>query len=92
MTGESVYTHQIGRISQEAIPVILAAHPKLEVAMQEADNVDTDNVFEWRDTWNARYGKTISIPKFTRAEHERIDPISELAEKVHPDRIITVKT
>lgn len=89
MTGESVYTHQLSRISMEAVPVILAAHPHLEPAIGEAENVNRENFAEWRDRWEERYGVTIAVPKFTIDTHERIDPLSELAEKVHPSRIIT---
>lgn len=90
MTGESVYTHQIPRISREAVPVVLAAHPQLAQAIEEAEQVDGSTWKHWRDTWVDRYGPTIAVPKMTIAEHERIDPISELSEKVHPDRIIVV--
>lgn len=90
MTGESIYTHQISRISKEAAPVILAAHPNLAAAYEEAKLVNQENWRVWRRTWINRYGPTISVPKFTIDQHERIDPLSELVEKVHPDKIITL--
>ena len=90
MTGESVYTHQLPRIGKEAVPVILAAHPTLQAAIDEAGQVNPENFSEWRDTWDERYGSTIAVPKFDADTHERIDPLSELAEKVHPSRITVV--
>jgi hypothetical protein len=90
MTGESVFTHQLPRIGREARPVIVAAHPQIQQALDEAENVTTDNWRQWLQTWEDRYGPTISVPKFTAETHESIDPLSELAEKVHPDRIIPV--
>ena len=90
MTGESVYTHQIPRISREAATVLLAAHPELAEAYCEAKQVTRENWQQWLATWEARYGETIAVPKFTADEHERIDPISELAEKVRPEKIIMV--
>jgi len=90
MTGESVYTHQIPRISREAVPVLIAQHPNLQQAIDEAKQVTPENWQQWRQTWEDRYGPTIAVPKFTAASHESIDPLSELAEKVHPDKIITV--
>lgn len=90
MTGESVFTHQLPRIGREAAPVVLAAHPELATAYEEAEQISRDTWQHWRDTWIKRYGATISVPKFTADSHERVDPISELAEKVSPDRIITV--
>jgi hypothetical protein len=78
MTGESVFTHQIPRISREAEPVILAAHPHLREAVREAALVNPDNWQEWRDRWIERYGAEIAVPKMTAAEHKAIDPITEL--------------
>ena len=90
MTGESVFTHQIPRIGREATPVVLAAHPQLAQAIEEAEQVNPENWRTWRQTWEDRYGPTISVPKFKADDHERIDPLSELAEKVHPDKIIVL--
>jgi len=90
MTGESVFTHQLPRIGREARPVLVAAYPLLQQAIEEAEQVTRENYKEWRQTWEDRYGLTIAVPKFTAADHESIDPMSELAEKVHPDKIITV--
>ena len=90
MTGESVFTHQLPRISREARPVLVAAHPLLQQAIDEAEQVNRDNYKEWLQTWEDRYGPTISVPKFTADSHERIDPMSEAAEIMHPDKIITV--
>jgi thiamine pyrophosphate-dependent acetolactate synthase large subunit-like protein len=92
MTGERVYTHQSPRISREAGPVLLAAHPELAEAYAEAEQVTPENWQQWLATWVARYGETIEVPKFTADQHERIDPISELAEVVPPDRIIVANT
>ena len=90
MTGESVFTHQIPRISEEARPVILALHPHLLPVMDECTNVNGDNWKQWLQTWKDRYGDEITVPRMNIAEHERIDPISELAEKVHPSRIAII--
>lgn len=78
MTGESVFTHQIPRISREAEPVILAAHPHLHEAVREAMLVNTENWQDWRDRWIERYGAEIAVPKMSAAEHKAIDPITEM--------------
>jgi hypothetical protein len=92
MTGESVFTHQLPRISREARPVIVAAHPQLQQAIDEAEQVNQENYQQWRQAWEDRYGLTIAVPKFTEATHERIDPLSEAAEHFRPDQIIVAKT
>lgn len=91
MTGESVFTHQIPRISREAQPVIVAMHPQLQQAIDESKQVTADNWQSWLTTWTDRYGPEIAVPKMTADQHERIDPMSELAEKVHPDKIVAVE-
>lgn len=90
MTGESLFTHQLPRVGDEARPVLVAAHPDLQKAINEADQVNRDNWNEWLQTWQDRYGPVIAIPKFGADTHERIDPMSELSEKVHPDKITIV--
>lgn len=92
MTGESLFTHQLPRVSREAEPVILALHPQLEQARTEADQVNGENWKTWLQTWQDRYGLTIAVPKLNIEQHERIDPLSELAEKVHPDKIMLATT
>jgi hypothetical protein len=91
MTGESVFTHQIPRICREAVPVILASRPELAVACAEAERVNRDNYRHFLALWLDRYGQTIAVPKFTADEHEFIDPLSEIAEIVPPERSIVVK-
>lgn len=90
MTGESVFTHQLPRISREAQPVVLAMHPALQQAVDEAERVSTENWEAWRDTWLDRYGPTIAVPKMNHHEHERIDPMSEAAEHFSPEQIVVV--
>ena len=48
MTGESLYTHQLPRVAREAEPVVLAMHPMIAVAMEDAKNVDPSNYALWR--------------------------------------------
>lgn len=91
MTGESVMTHQIPRISREARPVLLAEYPDMQAAIDEAEQVNGDNWLDWLATWRERYGTEIAVPVMNIAEHERIDPMSELVGMVHPDRIVEVK-
>lgn len=90
MSGESVFTHQIPRVGEEASSALIAMYPDLAEAKAEAEQVTPDNWREWLAKWTERYGATIAVPQMTIAEHERIDPLSELAEKMHPDRIITI--
>jgi len=90
MTGEELYTHQLPRVCREAAPVLLAKYPTLADAEAEAEAVTPDSVDNFLARMEKRYGKTLAVPKLSVDQHERIDPMSELAERVHPDKIIVV--
>lgn len=92
MTGESVYTHQIPRISQEAQAFMLKRLPDLAATCQEAEQVTPENYRHWQAVWLARHGETMTLPRMGIEDHEPIDPVSELAEMVPPERRIIVTT
>lgn len=89
MSGDSLFTHQLPRVADEARPVLLAAHPQLSSVDENAE-INADNVDAWLAAQVALFGETLPVPKLNEDQHERIDPMSELAEKVHPSRIIAV--
>lgn len=90
MTGESLFTHQLPRVGREATPALRAHHPWFAAVEAEAEQVTPENYMQWVDKWESEHGKRVTVPKMTNADHERIDPRSELAEKIHPDNIITL--
>lgn len=88
MAGEPVYTHQLRRVMLEACKVILAQHPQL-VSVTYPESVEGDEaVAAWLAERKVEFGETLPISPMNIAEHERIDPVSELAERIHPSRII----
>jgi len=91
MSGESVWTHQLPRVGREATPVVLAMHPALQEALDECERVNRDNWHDYAAKWVDRYGPEIAVPRFNRDQHESIDPVSELAEIVHPENIVVVQ-
>lgn len=88
MTGESLFTHQLPRVSREAAPVLRNHHAWFAAVEAEAKNITPENWKQWLEKWENAYGSRVTAPKMTITEHERIDPISELAERVHPDKIV----
>lgn len=88
MTGESLYTHQLPRVIREAGPVLLAYHPHLSAI--EIAELAPEAVEGWLAEQVAKFGETLPVPKLNEEQHERIDPFSELAEVIHPDRIIVI--
>ena len=89
MTGESLMTHQLPRVAGEAKPVLIARHPWLEQI--DLSDVDRDNWQQRLAEIIAEFGDVVAVPKLTVDQHESIDPLSELSEKIHPDRILVVK-
>lgn len=90
MTGEDIYTHQIPRVIKEASPVLLKMHPQLATVDAEA-NINPGNIDVWLTQQKMLFGDQLPVPKLNADEHECIDPLSELAEKVHLDRVVVVK-
>ncbi|MEY5098406.1 MAG: hypothetical protein RJA36_1125 [Pseudomonadota bacterium] len=90
LTGEPIFTHQIGRVLQEAAPHVLQQFPPL--AGVSADDVSAENYSAWLRAIVAEHGEWLDVAPMPEHAHESIDPISELAEKVHPDRIVTIGT
>ncbi|OWJ59871.1 hypothetical protein [Inquilinus limosus] len=77
---------------QEATAAILASIPELSATQEEAAVVRSDNLPEWVETWESRYGANIPVPRMSMDQHDRIDPLSEAAEKVHPSKILGVRS
>ena len=52
--------------------------------------VTPENFAAWLDDRVNEHGEWLDVASMSEHAHESIDPISELAEKVHPDRIVTI--
>ncbi len=93
MTGESLFTHQLPRVSREAWAFMVKKRPDLQQAYDEAKTqVNKDNWQGWAKTWSERYGATMEVCRMGIEDHESIDPLSEIAEMVSPERRIIVTT
>jgi hypothetical protein len=91
MAGEPVFTHQIPRIGKEARVALLRQNPSLGRAFDETKDVTPDNWRSWLDRWIERHGEYMLVIPMTEDEHEYREPVSELAEKMHPDKIVVLK-
>jgi len=88
MTGDNLFTHQLGRAIDECKPHLLAQHPQL--AAITGDEVTPENFKAWIEAQCAEFGEELMVQQLPEHEHEVIDPMSELAEKVNQDKIVTV--
>ena len=88
MTDDNLFTHQLPRASRECAPHLKKQFPQL--AAINADTVNRDNWAVWLHDQVLEHGNEFAVEKLPKYAHEFIDPMSELAEKVHPSKIITV--
>jgi hypothetical protein len=89
MTGDNLYTHQLPRAALECRPFILGQHPQLA---EWTGGVTPENVHQRIYEAVKQFGQTLEIAPLPRDAHERIDPLSELAEMVHPEKIVVVRS
>ncbi len=89
MTGDNLFTHQLSRAANECKPYIFKQHPQLKNV--SAFGVTANNFEKWLSSIQAEFGKELSISPLPDTVHEFIDPISEVAEKIHPNNIMVVK-
>jgi hypothetical protein len=89
MTGDSIYTHQIPRVCQECKPYLLKQFPQL--AEIDVEAVTQENWASFMNDLSQRYPAEYTVQALPAGEHYEIDPVSELAEMVHPSKIIVVR-
>ena len=89
MTGDNLFTNQLPRAADECRPSLAKQHPDL--AAVDASGVTEENWADLLAEWCVSYGAVRSVRPILPEDHEWIDPVSELAEKVHPDKIVVVK-
>lgn len=89
LTGQPIWTHQLGRVMTESKPHLLAQFPAL--GSVGGEDVTPENVSRWLSEHVAEHGEFLDVAPLPEHAHETIDPISELAEKMHPGRIFQVK-
>lgn len=89
MTGDNLFTHQLGRAADECRPVLLKKYPQLSGI--KFGPVTQENAKAVLEDLCAEYGEYLMVEPLPKDAHEVIDPMSELAEKVHPSKIISVK-
>ena len=89
MAGEEIYEHQVGRVMDEAMPVVLEKYPLLADVVVPND-IDETTLDAWLSEQAKLYGEFLTLPRMTIDQHERIDPLSEAIGKKHPDNVGTI--
>lgn len=88
MTGDNLFTHQLSGAMDECRPYLLQQHPQLVDVVIEG--VMGENFHQKLEALCAEYGQEFLVESLPADAREQIDPISELAEKVHPSKIVVI--
>lgn len=90
MTADNLFTHQLPRAADECRPALLEQLPQL--ATVTGEDITPENFQAWLEDRCAEFGEELLVKPLPEHAHEFIDPMSELAEKVHPDKIVAIRT
>lgn len=88
MTGDNLFTHQLGRAAEQCKPHLLQQHPQLEEV--DAGGVNPNNWKQWLGEQVVKYGLELPVEPLPLRNRIMRDPLKELEEMVGPDRIITI--
>lgn len=80
LTGESLFTHQLGRAMDACRPYVLEMFPPL--AEVDASGVNKDNWFSWLHDQTRKYGDVFLIAPMQEGRYLPKNPIEELQEMV----------
>lgn len=81
MTGDSLFTHQLPRASDECGPALREQHPDLG-AVEAPEFADPAHVDRWLTEQVDRFGERREVSALAVGGHAFIDPIAELASKM----------
>ncbi len=86
MTGDKLYTHQLGRAMDECKPYLLQQHPQLGTI--DASAVSAGTWSSWLQDQVAKFGETLPVLAMPESAHKLIEPLDELKEMVGSRAIV----
>ena len=89
MTGESLFTHQLGRAAKKCKPFLDKQFPQLTDA--NTDGITSENWRERIDALVKQYGKMFDVEPLPKGAYTYVDPITEAEAMVGKDRVIVVE-
>lgn len=89
MTGESLFTHQLGRAADACGPALLEQHPKLR-GVQPPDGTDALDLMAWLVSVERQYGETLPVAPLAVGVWEQRNPVEELCDMVGPEKVYVV--
>ena len=89
MTHDNLFTHQLPRANRECEPWLRRQFPWLDEI--SADGVGRDNWQQWLDGCVARFGEYHDVEPIPQDDHDRVDPLTELADMVGKHRVAVIQ-
>lgn len=87
MTGQSLFTHQLGDACDKAKPALLEQHPHL-AGVRPPEGVDVPDLMSWLAATERVHGETIEVTSLAHTAHR--DPVEDLCDKVGADKVFVV--
>ncbi|MHB9857624.1 DUF7736 domain-containing protein [Streptomyces sp. YIM S03343] len=89
MTGQSLFTHQLGDACDKAKPALLEQHPHL-TDVRPPDGLDKHDLLAWLVETERVHGETAEVQPLADWEHR--DPIEDACDKIGADKVFVVPT
>ena len=89
MTGDNLFTHQLGRGSDECRPWLKAQHPQLKSI--DTSNINPDNWQDWLLKMVDQYGEYLDVEPLPEGVHDSIDPLTELSRMVPEKKVVVIE-
>jgi hypothetical protein len=90
MCQDNLFTHQLPRAMKECAPYLIEKFPQLKDITCEG--ITRENHKEIIEALCTEHGDIFLVTTLPQHAHEYIDPMSELAEKMHPSQTIQIST
>lgn len=78
LTGDTLFTHQLPRATDECKPYLLARFPQLADVRTPGEFVSVVHVWDWLAEQVALHGEWLDVEPMPAVDHTRIDPMVEL--------------
>ena len=88
LTGDNLFTHQLGRAAEACRPAVLEQHPQL-VDVAPPEGIDAPDSMAWLVEQERIHGDSLIVTPISGWRH--VDPIEELVDRVGPERVIVVE-
>lgn len=87
MTGQDIYTHQLGAAADAATPALKAQYPFLS-ELQPPTGSDPADLMAWLVSVEREHGEALTVTPLKDWEHR--DPIEDACDTVGADKVFVV--